>query len=140
MNQKSTNEYLSTNQIPTTYEVEAPNLKHRSIATPHGQRVPGGIFIMPKSQFLKIKGIPEMYEGTYGGEDNAFLWKMNTYCGEERRLSIPTGVLHLYHGHRTFHNKQLTDSIKFSEWNKDIWQKHLDSITEWGNPEKYIGG
>jgi N-terminal domain of galactosyltransferase len=54
----------------------------------------GGINLIKRSCFLKVKGFDERFIG-WGGEDDAFVATTNTICGPSKRLAGP--VYHLWH-------------------------------------------
>ncbi|UII58057.1 hypothetical protein LS684_20730 (plasmid) [Cytobacillus spongiae] len=62
----------------------------------HNQKsVPvGGINLIQKACFLKVKGFDERFKG-WGGEDDAFVAACDTMCGPHKRLS--GGIYHLWH-------------------------------------------
>ncbi len=54
----------------------------------------GGINLIKKSCFMKVKGFDERYIG-WGGEDDAFVASCNTLCGPSKRITGP--IYHLWH-------------------------------------------
>ncbi|MDQ0300702.1 putative glycosyltransferase involved in capsule biosynthesis [Salibacterium salarium] len=54
----------------------------------------GGINIMPKECFRKVRGFDERFAG-WGGEDDAFACSVDTLCGPHHRLD--TSIYHLWH-------------------------------------------
>ncbi len=54
----------------------------------------GGINVIPRKNFQKVRGFDERFIG-WGREDDAFTIAMNTICGPFYRM--PTSIYHLWH-------------------------------------------
>ena len=67
MTEKSTLRYIKTGRIDGDYQ---------RIRKPDPAGAAGGINIFPRDIFFKVGGWPEHFDGTYGGEDNALLFKL----------------------------------------------------------------
>ena len=107
--------------------MSAPNIRKPNI---DGNA--GGITIIPRDIFFELKGFPEDFKNSWGGEDNTFWHKMEAFGYEFK--SIDADVCHLYHEHKTpikagIHEKR----HQMGGWIKERWQERLKEIgDDWG--------
>lgn len=96
----------------------------------------GGISIIKAEVFFKVKGFPEYFKGTWGGEDNAFMKKLIAYGYTPKIYN--NIVFHLFHHHKTVKNsdvRQIWSHIK--EWSDIKWITETENIREnWGIGKK----
>lgn len=92
----------------------------------------GGLIIIPKNIFMEIKGVPEMFKGTWGKDDNA-LWMRLKAHGYNFR-SLARCFYHLYHLHKTEKNQEITEQINvIKNWTILDWKKYDEKIGDnWG--------
>lgn len=95
----------------------------------------GGIITTSVKTFKKIKGIPESFDGTWGGEDNAF-WMKLTALGYSYQ-TYSNRIFHLFHNSRLpYITKKYMYLHNMKRWKKDDWLKHLEEIGDnWGKNE-----
>lgn len=93
----------------------------------------GGVNVVDVELFMEIKGFPEDFQGSWGGEDNAFLHKLKSFCGGCVHCMDAT-LYHMYHEHRTVKIQHIRDKIHtMKHWTKKDWIKHIDKIGDnWG--------
>lgn len=104
--------------------------------TPRFDGPAGGITCIDREVFVKMKGVPEMFENTWGGEDNVFFAKLITLGGYKFRY-FRSPVMHLWHSKSTPRdNSQLKNAWNIMLWSKKQWQDELDRIGDnWGKVE-----
>lgn len=92
----------------------------------------GGITIIERDLFFKLKGFPEDFKGTWGGEDNTFWYKLEAFGYEFR--TVNADVIHLYHEQRTPRRSDIHEKHhQMSGWTKEKWQQRLNEIgDDWG--------
>ena len=102
------------------------------VKTPAFAFAAGGINIIPRDILMELKGVPEDFEGTWGGPDNAFMGKLQAYGYPFRTVNCDS--IHLYHSRNTPRNNDIALKARtMMRWNKDRWSEHLDSIgNNWG--------
>ena len=123
LNEIATNHYLDYGVIYPKYE----NSKIPSKIMGNG-----GITIISREIFYYIKGIPENFKGTWGGEDNALFLKI-------KKMGFPRGffkstIYHLYHSKSTPRVHHIIKKIKdIKEWKKRDWRTEMRNIGDtWG--------
>lgn len=92
----------------------------------------GGITVIDRKLFYEIKGFPENFEGTWGGEDNVLFSKLKIFGYPFRNLRA--SVLHLYHSKSTPRNMDiLLFAREMLRWSKKEWDIELKKIDDdWG--------
>ncbi|MFW9899718.1 MAG: galactosyltransferase-related protein [Candidatus Thorarchaeota archaeon] len=125
MNPEETKDYLIKGVYPSSH----PSHKMR-FSKPGG--LAGGLIIMSKDIFMKIKGIPEMFKGTWGNDDNALWYKLQAYGYYFR--SIPRCFYHLHHLHKTEKDADIMSKIdEIRNWTILDWKKYDNEIgNNWG--------
>lgn len=129
----STIDYLdlnSTLRFIETLELPEKPVIERSI-TPAPDAAAGGVTIIPQRDFFEVKGIPEFCRGTWGGEDNAFLFKLKAFRKTISKLNAK--IFHLHHTQKT----KVVDEIRMKvfdtqNWNRKMWLENTD--IKWGTP------
>lgn len=101
--------------------------------TPNIDNACGGCFIIPKDVFFEVKGYPEDFKGTWGGDDNSFAKKLTMY-GYDLTTPYQGTMWHLEHEQTTPKNQEIRSKWKIMrEWTKEQWKEHVDKIGEnWG--------
>jgi predicted glycosyltransferase involved in capsule biosynthesis len=107
-------------------------LVSEKIKTPGLLGPAGGITIIDRKLFYEVKGVPENFEGTWGGEDNVLFSKLIFFGYPFRHLK--TGVIHLYHSKSTPRNMNiLLFAREMLRWTKKEWDIELERIGDnWG--------
>ncbi len=125
MDPEETRDYL----IEGVYPSRHPSHKMR-FSSPKG--LAGGLITMSKDIFMKIRGVPEMFEGTWGNDDNA-LWMHLEACGYHFR-SLSRCFYHLHHYHKTDKDSEVMSRIEeIKNWTILDWKKYDDDIGDnWG--------
>jgi hypothetical protein len=92
----------------------------------------GGISVIDREIFYKIKGVPENFENTWGGPDNTFFAKLRSYGYPFKCLR--SSVIHLYHTKNTPRNLNIALKARdMLRWSKEQWDKELERIGDnWG--------
>jgi hypothetical protein len=108
--------------------------------TPSMGGAAGGITVIPSSLFYSIKGIPEDFSGSWGGEDNALWAKLNSVGYKVKKFS--SEIFHLSHSPSTPRVKDIQHKIfQMIYWSPSQWTAYLESIGDsWGsaNPDSVI--
>jgi predicted glycosyltransferase involved in capsule biosynthesis len=79
LSSRATDIFLKTDKVVEEYQYFVDGgQKARSIIVPKGAKGAGGITLFPRKLFIELKGIPEEFKGTWGGEDTAFFHKVKT--------------------------------------------------------------
>ena len=122
--------YLKPDQsIPLTETFTKENFK---IARPDIRRSIGGVTIIPRNIFYAVKGIPEDFRGTWGGEDNAFVLKIIHHKYKINYFNN-TQLYHLYHQQTTPRiGRTRSKYTVMQTWDTKKWKKYTDAVTEWG--------
>lgn len=112
---------------------ENPDLsvtKYFKIPEPRGAC--GGITLIDRDVFENVKGIPEDFRGTWGREDNAFVFKMMHFGYEFN--TFPARIYHLHHSKRTIKNKEIQNKfLTMQYWDRKSWEHHNSVIGDnWG--------
>jgi GT2 family glycosyltransferase len=127
LNKNSTEYFLSTG------EIKDQNCKIRH---PGPEGAAGGIGYCPRVIFEKVGGFPEIFEGTWGGEDNGFFQKLKIFGNGFQ--SMESTVYHMYHSHRTFRDtKRLQIWNLIKEWDINQWKENIS--LGWGEIDKEDG-
>lgn len=127
LTQDQTQEIISNKQ----YDVE----KYKSSCNyrePNLNGACGGVGIIPKNIFFEIKGFPEFFEGTWGGEDNALMHKLKCFGYSFSKLNGE--IYHLYHTHKTIRVQSIKNKWKdVVNWNKKAWVDENNKLgNNWG--------
>lgn len=120
---QETDEYLKTHQIiERKGRTKWPSLRGSA----------GAATLIDRKVFDVVKGIPEDFSGTWGGEDNAFLSKLKGLDFQYGTFS--SKIYHLYHEHKTPTNREISrKSLPILKWEKKQWQERLSEIGDnWG--------
>jgi GT2 family glycosyltransferase len=132
MSKESTNKFLESGIFNP--EIEAK----RKIRKPSILGAAGGVTCMPREVLFNVKGIPEDFRGSWGGEDNAFMLKLIAYG---YKVSIfESLVYHLSHDRTTPSNMKVLQKIyKMNKWSKKNWIDHTKSVGDnWGERHENI--
>lgn len=102
------------------------------IKTPSLLGPAGGITIIDRKLFYEVKGVPENFEGTWGGEDNVLFSKLILFGYPFKHLK--SRVFHLYHSKSTPRNMDiLLFAREMLRWTKEDWDIELEKIGDnWG--------
>ena len=124
LNDEGTAKYLKTKYIDK-------DLIERT-RTPSMGSAAGGAMIIPSNLFHKIKGIPEDFFGTWGGEDNAFWAKLKSFGYEIGKLT--SEIFHLNHSPSTPRIREVQRKIfPMLHWNTSQWKEYNRVIGDgWG--------
>jgi GT2 family glycosyltransferase len=117
LSQSSTEHLLTTPPTwPLRVNLDAPKINYGKIG------VTGGICIIPRKNFQRVRGFDTRFIG-WGGEDDAFAFAVNTLCGKYTRLDGQ--IFHLWHpskqaaGNPHYHkNVQLYNRYKMYDGSK----------------------
>lgn len=125
MDPEETRDYL----IEGVYPSRHPSHKMR-FASLGG--LAGGLIIIPKNIFFEVKGVPEMFEGTWGNDDNA-LW-MHLEANGYKFRSLARCFYHLHHYHKTEKDKDIMSKVEgIKQWIGIDWDEYYKSIGDrWG--------
>jgi hypothetical protein len=121
----NTKQYLKNDNILEDYnKVIKPNLCGAA----------GGISIISSEIYYELKGFPENFRGTWGGEDNAFWAKFINY-GKYSFKCYNQSIYHLYHEHTTLKNNNIRNKwTDIKKWDYNKWKNELNKIGDnWGN-------
>lgn len=124
--------YLSKYSTKNFIENNGKEIKIEKIKQPTMMGAAGGIIYCPKDVFYRVKGIPEDFKDTWGGPDNSFLIKLDTYG--YKFFNIDSTVFHLWHEKNTprITNKQLF-VWDMMTWTRKTWDLVLENIgDDWG--------
>lgn len=91
LNEKETNNLINDKPYSIEGKIKKPHFNLGSA---------GGVNIIGKELFDYVKGIPEDFKGTWGGEDNAMCIKLQK-LGINIKM-IPTTLIHLHHNDKTY--------------------------------------
>lgn len=120
--QESTERLLSTSPVwPLQIQVQSEEIDWSV------EGITGGIGIIPRKSFRKVRGFDTRFLG-WGGEDDAFALAANTLCGKYTRLN--SNIYHLWHpteksqGNPHYgKNLELLDEYKACDGNKKAMKK-----------------
>lgn len=92
----------------------------------------GGITLIDRDLFEKVKGIPEDFRGTWGREDNSFVYKMMNLGYSFKMYNAK--IYHLHHSSRTIKDKSIQDKfLTMQHWDKVAWEHKISEIGDnWG--------
>jgi GT2 family glycosyltransferase len=124
LSESGTTTYLNTSYIDRS--------KIERIKSPSMGSAAGGAMIVPRALFYSVKGIPEDFMGSWGGEDNAF-WAKLTHLGNKIG-KFTSEIFHLHHSNSTprVHHIQ-RKVVPMLLWNSKQWNKHIELIHDsWG--------
>lgn len=111
------------------------NSTYERTRTPSIVAAAGGITIIPKDIFFKVKGFPEDFKGTWGGNDNAMMHKLNTLGWKFKTLKCT--VYHMHHEHQTKRVQTIKNKWKeIQKYNKKDWENAINKIGIWGQGKK----
>lgn len=121
LNKPGTDRYFKNGVIEGPYE---------RTRTPVLFGAAGGVGYCPTDIFYEVQGIPEMFRGTWGGEDNAFFAKLINFG---YKFSIMDAkIYHMYHTHQTKKVQSLRRLwMDVSGWNISHWTKY-NMNNPWG--------
>lgn len=92
----------------------------------------GGITFISSDLFLKVKGIPEYFKGTWGNTDTSFAYKMK-HLGYNFNI-YPYQIIHLNHTHKTIRNKNIQNKwLDIKTWSSEKWMYEIDNLQNWGD-------
>lgn len=117
--------------------IDFSTIEYRNKRFPDLGAACGGVTIIKKDVFFEIKGFPEYFKGTWGGEDNAFMKKAVSFGYSPKIYDY--SVCHLYHGHTTVRNDQVRKkwSTDIKNWSDKKWIIETYNIKEnWGVGKK----
>ena len=123
LDKKSTEDYLNGSPFPKKFEkVKEPSLIGAA----------GGCTIISSDIFHEIKGVPENFEGSWGGPDNTLLHKIKTLGYPIKK--IDTSIYHLHHEHQTPRQENVRKYAKillnFTKFSVALHQKNLGCVIE----------
>jgi len=141
LNEDSTKDYLKSllqNGERGIFNEYALDEKCESVKTPRFDGPAGGITVVPRDIFFQIKGVPENFEGTWGGPDNAFAAKLKAFGHPFKTLNLDS--IHLYHSKNTPRkNKIALKAREMMRWTRNQWSNELNVIgNSWGNKRKSV--
>jgi len=112
--------------------------KSEMIKTPRFDGPAGGITVIPRDIFFQIKGVPENFEGTWGGPDNALAGKLRAFGYPFKTLNLDS--IHLYHSKNTPRNNKIAlKAREMMRWTRNQWGNELNVIgNNWGNKNKSV--
>lgn len=139
LSSRVTKKFLETGRIIEEYQADydgGQSVKRVMIATPYTNW--GVTTLIPKKLFVSLKGVPEDFKGTWGGEDCALYYKMTTLGGVLPE-TVGGVVYHLYHSPST---KVDTEILKkepiMHSWTVEQWRTHNENVGDnWGRIDEY---
>lgn len=115
MNRKVSNEIINGKQISLTEMEKDPweLINIRQGESTYGDKIAGGIQIITRELFDKIKGYDERFIG-HGYEDSVFCWKLKKEIGSRYKIFPNEKLYHLYHPQdiTNLNNRDLALKIK----------------------------
>ena len=110
--------------------------KCETVKEPRFDGAAGGITVVPRDIFFQLKGVPENFEGTWGGPDNAFAAKLRAFGYAFKTLNLNS--IHLYHSKNTPRNNNIAlKAREMMRWTKNQWSNEINAIgNDWGNKQK----
>lgn len=92
----------------------------------------GGITMIPRDIFMKIKGVPEDFEGTWGGPDNTLMSKLQAFGYGFKVMNCK--AIHLWHSKNTPRVMDIALKARsMMRWSKAEWDSYLYTIGDnWG--------
>jgi len=132
LNRKGTKKYLRSKYIHKELIEKTKSPSMGSAA--------GAAMIIPRKIFFELKGIPEDFIGSWGGEDNAFWSRLVTFGYKVNILNA--SIYHLHHSPSTPRVKAIQRKVfPMMYWNRLQWLEYNRVIdNHWGvkNPESWI--
>jgi len=124
LNKEGTDQYLNSRYINNLNVYKTKNPSMGSAA--------GGAMIIPKSIFFKVKGIPEDFYGSWGGEDNVFWSKLIRLGYKIDRFK--STIHHLDHSRSTPRVAKIQQkTVPMLQWKGREWSKYIALIeNSWG--------
>lgn len=118
------------------FEEYAVEEKSEVVKEPRFDGPAGGITVVPRDIFFQLKGVPENFEGTWGGPDNAFAAKLRAFGHPFKSLNLNS--MHLYHSKNTPRNNNIAlKAREMMRWTKGQWANEINAIgNQWGNKQK----
>lgn len=120
-------EYLDSNRIEKT---KSPSMGGAA----------GAVAVVPRKTFFDVKGIPEDFIGSWGGEDNIF-WSKLVTLGYKMNI-LNCDIYHLHHSPSTPRIKEIQRKFfPMLYWNLVQWKEYDRVInSHWGvkNPDAWI--
>ena len=124
LNQSGTKTFLKTGHLDNSYIDKTKYPKIGSAA--------GAITVIPSQLFHSLNGIPEDFYGSWGGEDNAFWFKLSSFGYKFK--SFKSSITHLYHSNSTPRVKEVQrKALQMFYWNNLQWQEHIKNSPNWGS-------
>lgn len=122
----------STNKIISKSLMDETEYKYEKTRFPDLNGASGGISVIPANIFFDLKGFPEDFRGSWGGEDNALFHKFK--CFGHNFTIMEGDVYHLYHEHSTIKVQSIRDKWKeIMKWTYIEWEKKIKEIeNNWG--------
>jgi len=114
------------------------NLEVTKVFIPKVSAAAGGITVVKREVFFSINGVPEDFYPSWGGEDNAFVFKLKAYGYTLDQINEE--IWHLFHPKTTKKELQVLKKLKlFKSFTKDNWEEHHNNlIYSWGNKNNQI--
>ena len=139
LDKKSTDEYIEKKVVKgqkNIFKNFVVEEKSEVVKIPRLDGPAGGITILPREIFMKVKGVPENFEGTWGGPDNTFMAKLKTYGYAFRTVNCDS--IHLWHSKNTPRNREIAVRARdMIRWGKNEWDLELANIGGgWGLKQK----
>jgi len=112
--------------------------KCETVKEPRFDGPAGGITVVPRDIFFQLKGVPENFEGTWGGPDNAFAAKLRAFGNPFKTLNLDS--IHLYHSKNTPRNNNIALKARtMMRWTKGQWANEINVVgNNWGNKKKSV--
>jgi len=129
LTEESTQRFLNNDFLEPQFDSQ---VVFEKIKTPALLGPAGGITIIDRKLFYEVKGVPENFEGTWGGEDNVLFSKLILFGYPFKHLK--SRVSHLYHSKSTPRNMNiLLFAREMLRWTKEDWDVELEKIGDnWG--------
>lgn len=125
----STRHYLSSGVIkPNFNKIIAPSIHSAA----------GGVTCLRRDSFIGMKGIPEYFFGSWGGEDNSFMMKMMKFDYKVKPFTR-SKLYHMFHKKTTKRDQNKLNKIhSIKTWTGKKWKEELDKIGDnWGRIHEY---
>jgi len=125
LSEQDTATYLRTKQLSSVTPIRTK--------TPSIGSAAGAITIIPANIFHDLKGIPEDFYGSWGGEDNVFWCKLSQFGYKFKSLNCT--VYHLHHSKTTPQIRGIQKkALPMFYWNQSQWESHIEQSSEtWGS-------
>ncbi|MBR9682485.1 MAG: glycosyltransferase, partial [Candidatus Aenigmarchaeota archaeon] len=141
LNQKSTKQFIKRKLNKGEDELFKKFAKEELsevVKTPRLDGPAGGITIVPRKMYFQAKGVPENFEGTWGGPDNTLMAKLRAFGHPFKTLECDS--IHLWHTKNTPRkNKIALKARDMIRWTKNQWSNEINNIgNNWGNKKKGV--